>query len=116
MNESKLKKDNHKTLPQRKSIRLKDYEYSQAGLYFVTICCQDRAHLFGEIKNGKMMLIHAGTMIEKWYHELENKFPDIKCHEIITMPNHFHCIIENIGVRAELRVCPNDDDNINFKN
>ena len=37
----------------------------------------------------------AGEMIEKWYYELENKFTDKKCHEIIIIPNHFHCIIEN---------------------
>jgi putative transposase len=51
-------------------------------------------------------------MIKKWYDELENKFSDIKCHEMITMPNHFHCIIENVGaaaVGADLRVCPNNE-------
>ena len=50
-------------------------------------------------------------MVNKWYHELENKFPDIKCHEHIVMPNHFHCIVENTGgnVGADLRVCPDDN-------
>ncbi|MCU0339016.1 MAG: hypothetical protein MUE30_03970, partial [Spirosomaceae bacterium] len=95
----------------RKSIRLKGYDYSQAGLYFVTICCQNRACLFGEIKNGEILLNDAGRMIEKWYYEFENKFSDIRCHEMITMPNHFHCIIENVGfvgaVGADLCVCPN---------
>ncbi|MDI9342308.1 MAG: hypothetical protein QM534_17175 [Sediminibacterium sp.] len=97
----------------RRSIRLKGYDYSQAGLYFVTICCQDRACLFGEIIDGQMICNDAGTMVEKWYNELENKFSDIRCHEMITMPNHFHCILENVG--ADLRVCPNtnnDDGNI----
>ncbi len=51
----------------RRSIRLKGYDYSQAGLYFITICCQDRACLFGEIINGKMILNDAGKMIEKWF-------------------------------------------------
>ena len=98
----------------RKSIRLKGYDYSQAGFYFITICCQDRTCLFGKVIHGKMVLNAAGEMIEKWYYELENKFPDIKCHEMIVMPNHFHCIIENDGaatvampVGADLRVCPN---------
>lgn len=80
----------------RRSIRLKDYDYSQAGLYFITICCQNRACLFGNIENGAMNLNDAGKMIEKWYYELENKYPDKRCHEMIVMPNHFHCIIENI--------------------
>ena len=56
-----------------------------------------------------MILNDAGTMVEKWYNELENKFPDIRCHEMIVMPNHFHCIIQNVGmsVGADQRVCPN---------
>ncbi len=100
----------------RKSIRLKGYDYSQAGLYFVTICCQNRTCLFGEItcrnetetghSNAQMILNEAGKMIEKWYYELENKFPDIRCHEMITMPNHFHCIIENTG--TDRGICPDD--------
>ena len=116
----------------RKSIRLKGYDYSQAGLYFVTICVQNRQCLFGNIKDGILYLNDAGKMIEKWYFELENKFPDIKCREKIIMPNHFHCIIQNVGVGvgtnvgsdvgsdvgavgsdvgADLRVCPNTTTN-----
>lgn len=90
----------------RRSIRLKGYDYSRAGLYFITICCQDRACLFGGIIKEKMILNDAGKMIEKWYCELENKFTDIKCREMVIMPNHFHCIVENVG--ADLRVCPHD--------
>lgn len=95
----------------RRSIRLKGYDYSQAGLYFITICCQDRACLFGDVIDGHMQCNDAGIMVNKWYDELESKFPDIRCHEIIVMPNHFHCILENVGnvglVGADLRVCPN---------
>jgi REP element-mobilizing transposase RayT len=93
----------------RKSIRLKGYDYSQAGLYFITICCQNRVHLFGNVINKQMILNDAGKMIEKWFNELQNKFPDVKCHEMVVMPNHIHFIIENIGsVGADLCVCPND--------
>ena len=100
----------------RRSIRLKGYDYAQAGLYFITICCQRRGNPlwlpFGNIVNGEMKLNDAGRMVEKWYYELENKFSDIRCHEMIVMPNHFHCIIENVGsVGADLRVCP-DSDNV----
>jgi len=80
----------------RQSIRLKGYDYSREGLYFITICCQDQAMMFGEIKNGEMYLNDAGRMVEKWYWELENKYPDKKCREMVVMPNHFHCIIENV--------------------
>ena len=93
----------------RKSIRLKGYDYSQAGLYFITICCQNKVHLFGSVINKQMILNDAGKMIEKWFNELQNKFPDVKCHEMVVMPNHIHFIIENVGsVGADLRVCPND--------
>jgi len=81
----------------RRSIRLKGYDYSMQGLFFVTICVENRKCLFGEIISNHMLLNEAGTMIEKWYHALEQKFPTIKCHEHIVMPNHFHCIIENTG-------------------
>jgi putative transposase len=98
----------------RKSIRLKGYDYSRKGLYFVTICCKNRACLFGKIENGKMFLNEAGVMIEKWYFELENKFLDIKCQEMIVMPNHIHFIIENTGdiaaVQANRNIRPEDED------
>ena len=103
----------------RRSIRLKGYDYSQAGLYFVTICVQKRKCLFGKIVGTdlrvcpEMILNDAGKMVEKWYYVLEQKFPDIKCHQMMIMPNHFHCIIENVGaIGANLRVRPitNDSD------
>jgi hypothetical protein len=84
----------------RKSIRLKGYDYSKAGLYFITICCQDMTCLFGEIINGEMILNDAGKMVETWYNELENKYPDKRCHEMVVMPNHFHCIIENVDIKT----------------
>jgi REP element-mobilizing transposase RayT len=96
----------------RRSIRLKNYDYSQEGAYFITICTQNRECLFGEIHLDvgadlcvcpNMILNDAGKMIEKWYFELENKFLDFKCDESVIMPNHFHCIIQNVG--ADLRVC-----------
>jgi putative transposase len=92
----------------RRSIRLKGYDYSRQGRYFVTLCVQDRRHFFGEIINQEMYLNEAGLMIEKWYLELENKFPSIQCHEYVVMPNHFHCIIEitSTTVGADLCVCP----------
>ncbi|MBL7729084.1 MAG: transposase [Dinghuibacter sp.] len=100
----------------RRSIRLKGYDYAQAGLFFLTICCQNRACLFGEIRTNEpgqppnkpmhpeMILNDAGQMIAKWYYELENKFADIRCHEMIVMPNHFHCIIENTGTNVGANV------------
>ncbi len=88
----------------RRSIRLRDYDYSKPGAYFVTICTHNRECLFGELIEGKMKLNDVGKMIEKWYLKITEKFPDIKCGEYVIMPNHFHCIIHNVG--ADLRVCP----------
>jgi len=77
----------------RKSLRLKGYDYSRAGKYFITTCTYKRQNLFGKIKNKKMILNHAGKIIKRWYLELENKY-NITCHEYIIMPDHVHFIIE----------------------
>ncbi len=81
----------------RRSIRLKGYDYSQAGVYFVTICAQNRECLFGEIVDGKMQWNEAGRMAMQWFGELENKFTDLRCDEFIIMPNHAHFVVVNAG-------------------
>lgn len=78
----------------RRSIRLKGYDYSQAGLYFITICCQNMAHLFGRIVNDEMELNDAGKMVEEQWLALTERFTNIALHEFIVMPNHFHSILE----------------------
>lgn len=90
----------------RRSIRLKGYDYSQAGLYFITICCQDRACLFGNIENGKMIWNDAGLMVENEWLKLTERFKNIKLHEYVVMPNHFHAILEIVG--ATLVVAQNE--------
>ena len=103
----------------RKSIRLRGYDYSQAGAYFITICVKDRECLFGEINDGEMTLNDAGKMIDKWWQKIPEKFPDIELHEYVVMPNHFHAIVVNTGsgnpsiVGANPRVRPNPDDEFN---
>jgi len=81
-------------LRNRQSIRLKGYDYSQEGLYFITLVCQHRAFLFGEIIDAKMILNDAGKMIEHEWLALKKRFPNIELHEFVVMPNHFHGIIE----------------------
>lgn len=88
----------------RKNMRLQGYDYSRAGMYFLTIVVQKRLHLFGHIENGQMILNDAGQMIEKWYREIENKYYDKRCHQMVVMPNHFHCIIENVEMDAHAHV------------
>ncbi len=78
----------------RKSIRLKGYDYSQNGLYFITICIKNRENLLGEINNKELLLNDAGKMIEQFCLNLEERFQNIKCDNYIVMPNHLHFILE----------------------
>lgn len=75
------------------------YDYSKPGLYFVTICSQNHICLFGKVEKNEMILNDADRMVKFWYYKLESKFQDIKCYDMVIMPNHFHCIIENRGVK-----------------
>ncbi len=93
----------------RRSIRLKGHDYSQAGLYFITICLQNRECLFGNIDNGEMTLNDAGKMIETEWMNLKYRFPHIELHEYVVMPNHFHGIVEIVG--ATLVVAQNETEN-----
>jgi REP element-mobilizing transposase RayT len=82
------------TLHHRRSIRLKGYDYSQSGLYFVTVCVQKHECLFGKIVDGEMILNEYGKMVEKCLLEIPQHFPNAVLHEFIVMPNHLHAIIE----------------------
>ena len=85
----------------RKSLRLPGNDYSKPGLYFITICSQNHVCIFGKIENDEMLLNDAGKMVKDWYYELENKFEDLKCYEMVVMPNHIHFIIHNKGTQPE---------------
>ena len=78
---------------QRKILRLKHYDYSSNGAYFVTICIHQHACLFGNIVSEQMVLNDAGLMVQKYYFALASRFSNIKCGDHVIMPNHFHCII-----------------------
>jgi putative transposase len=88
-----------------RSIRMKGYDYSQVGAYFVTVCLQDRNCLFVDIINGEMKLNAAGIMVYHWWNQLPHKYPNIELDEFIIMPNHLHGIII---VGADPCVCPNN--------
>jgi len=77
----------------RRSIRLQGYDYSHAGLYFVTICAKQREWLFGEIVNDNMMLNDAGMMVQQVWNEMPTRFDGIETDEFIVIPNHIHGII-----------------------
>ncbi len=89
----------------RRSIRLRGYDYAWPGAYFVTICTQDRQCLFGEVHDGVMRPNDAGHMVERWWHELSNKFAEARLDAFVVMPNHVHGILI---VGADRRVRPED--------
>jgi putative transposase len=93
-----------KPKPQRKTIRLKDYDYSIPGAYFVTICTYKNQFLFAETKDGVLKLNNVGEMIEGYWINLANKFPAVEMDEYIIMPDHLHGLIFIVG--ADPCVCP----------
>jgi len=84
-------------LHHRCSMRLREYDYSQAGAYFVTICIQNRECLFGEIRDGRMVPNDAGRMIQSSWNELPQHYPGIDIDAFVIMPNHIHGIIVLVG-------------------
>ena len=84
-------------IKKRRSIRLKGYDYSREGAYFVTICAQNRKCLFGEIVNGKMVLNDAGRMVESVWNEIPKYYPGIDIDVCQIMPNHIHGIVVIVG-------------------
>lgn len=95
----------------RRSIWLKGYDYSCPGLYFITICVQNRTCLFGHIENGKMILNHAGQLVENEWLKIPQRFTNVQLHQYVVMPNHFHAILQivtNPPVRATLVVAHDD--------
>ena len=77
----------------RRAIRLKGYDYSRAGAYFVTVCTQRKVYLLGDVVDGALQPNGAARMVEKWWTELNQKFNNVETDEYIIMPNHFHGII-----------------------
>ena len=76
----------------RRSIRLKGYDYSQAGTYFVTLCTRNRECLFGGIVNGEMRLNDAGEIVAHEWIKTAEICDAIELDEWVVMPNHFHGI------------------------
>ena len=94
----------------RRSIRLKGYDYSQAGLYFVTICCENMEHRFGIIENDEMILNEFGTVAYNEWAKLPDRFANFELDVFQMMPNHMHGIIVlNDAVGATLAVAPNNE-------
>jgi putative transposase len=77
----------------RRSIRLREYDYTQVGAYFVTICTHGRECLFGEIVDAKMRLNDAGRMVQSVWEGLPRHYAGMDIDEFVVMPNHVHGIL-----------------------
>ena len=85
----------------RRTIRLRGYDYSWVGAYFITICIRNGKHLFGHIVDGKMILNEYGIIAHNEWLKTHNIRSNVQLGEFIVMPNHVHGIIvitDNITV------------------
>ena len=128
-------------LPKRKNIRIPEYDYSQNGYYFITICTKHRQKILSNIVGvgvpddpsqkhtqdkiqiygtPKIQLTKNGTVVEEYIKSINKTYKDIKIGNYIIMPNHIHmvCIIEKQGKRvvedADPYKCKNTIFNINI--
>ena len=86
----------------RKSIRLRDYDYSSAGIYFITICTEGRQLILGKVINDKMILSDFGKIVYREWEKLPKNYNHIELNGFIIMPNHIHGIIKIKNVGASL--------------
>lgn len=94
-----------KPIYHRKSIRIQGYDYGQAGLYFVTLCCHDRICHFGHVENGIMILNEWGKIAHSEWLKTSELRPNVQLGAFVVMPNHVHGIIQ-ITRRGELNSPP----------
>lgn len=80
-------------MKKRKSNRLRDYNYSQPGSYFVTICTKDQKCLFGSVSGPKIQLNKLGQIVINTWDEVIQSQSIITSDSMVVMPNHFHAII-----------------------
>jgi REP element-mobilizing transposase RayT len=92
----------------RRSIRLKNYDYSSPGAYFITIVTNNRQYLFGEIVNNEMILNEYGEIANKYWYEIPKHYTNTQLDEYVIMPNHIHGIIFIVGAIHELPLQQNE--------
>ena len=88
-----------KTLPERKSPRLKDFDYSKTGAYFLTICTQNRKNILSTIVGeGSPLpqLTPCGEIVKKWIQRIPEKYPEATVGCYVIMPNHIHILLSII--------------------
>ncbi|MFH2035979.1 MAG: transposase [Candidatus Zixiibacteriota bacterium] len=86
----------------RRSIRLKDYDYSNGGAYFITICAYRKQCIFGEIIDSEMELNEVGKMVKMELLDTQKRFNVMELDHYTIMPNHIHCIVFIVGATLEV--------------
>ncbi len=101
----------------RRSIRLKGYDYSTPGAYFITALVKNRECILSQIRDGNVTLSVLGEIVNQCWNDIPNHFPSVHLDAFVIMPNHLHGIIVLAGedarngvVRATLAVAPNARD------
>jgi putative transposase len=79
--------------PTRKQLRLQNFDYSQAGAYFVTICSFNKKCIFGDITGDQAHLNSLGSLVTETWKELTDIYPFVSLDSWVLMPNHFHGVI-----------------------
>ncbi len=110
--------DKYKGIYRNESSRLKGYDYGENGMYFITICTNDKQHFFGNVSDGLMKLSELGKIAHDIWMQIPDQFPFIELANFVIMPNHTHGIL-NINksdtVRTRSIASPNNN-NITAKN
>ena len=103
------------TLPKRKPTRLKGYDYSTPGAYFITICVKDKKQLLSNIVGqglapAENQLTLYGNIAKEQIELLESRYHGIKIDKYVIMPNHIHILLSNYDVTAGASPCPTISD------
>jgi REP element-mobilizing transposase RayT len=93
--------------PQRRSIRLRGYDYAENGAYFVTLCAHRRNSIFGQIADGAMCLNDAGMIARDQWQSIAGMRPGVTADIFVIMPNHMHGVLMFVGARCA-RPCLGD--------
>ena len=103
-------------LPKRKRTRLRNYDYSSTGIYFITICTKDKRQLLSKITVGQGLapaenqLTQYGDIAKEQIELLEKRYKNIKIEDYVIMPNHIHLLISNYKLSAGASPCPTISD------
>lgn len=84
---------NNSEIPNRRSIRLKDFDYAAPNAYFITIVTKNRADFLGSVENGEVILSEEGKIVQNVWNRLPKHYSNVQLDAFIVMPDHIHGIL-----------------------